>query len=146
MADASRELADLAKRLKAAGESGVRREMVRSLKAAAQPMVPKLREAALADLPRRGGLNERVANHPIKVSVRTSGRRMGVSIRAQWTATNKATWRHPVFGNREKWVTQTFSRAGGWFDKTAQANTPAAKARVTYVLREVAGRVNRSGF
>ncbi|MER5388376.1 hypothetical protein [Saccharopolyspora sp. NPDC002686] len=28
---------------------------------------------------------------------------------------NEGRWRHPVFGNRERWVTQT-ARPAGWFD------------------------------
>lgn len=146
MANAATELPLLAKRLKVAGEAGLKREMVRGLREAAAPVIPQLRDAARADLPRRGGLNDRVANQPIKVSVRTSGRRSGVSIRAQWTRTNSATWRHPVFGHTDRWVSQTYAPAKNWFDETAQKNSLPARARMDAVLKVIAAQVNGLGI
>lgn len=38
---------------------------------------------------------------------------------------NDGSWRHPVFGNRKRWVTQTAPPA--WFDDAAQAKGPQAR-------------------
>lgn len=142
----SAELAALSARLKAAGAGGIKLQMVRALRAAAKPVVDDLKVAAAADLPKRGGLAARVADQPIKVSVRTTGASAGVSIRAKYTRTNSGTWRHPVFGNRGVWVEQSYTPAKGWFDKTAEKDTPAAKVEMAAVLEMVAIGVNGRGF
>jgi len=140
----SAELAALSARLKAASAGGVKLQMVRALKAAAKPVVDDLKVAAEADLPKRGGLNMRVANQPIKVSVRTTGATAGVSIRAKYTRTNSGSWQHPVFG--QGWAPQSYAPAKGWFDKTAEKDTPAAKAEMLAVLEMVAIGVRGRGF
>lgn len=142
----SAELAALSARLKAAGAGGIKLQMVRALKAAGKPVVGDLKAAAAADLPKRGGLAARVAGQPIKVSVRTTVKTAGVSIRAKYTRTNSGTWRHPVFGNTGVWKEQTYAPAKGWFDKTAEKDTPAAKAEMLAVLEMVAIGVNGRGF
>lgn len=144
--NATTELPLLAARLKAAGAGGIKLQMVRALRAAAKPVVDDLKVAAAADLPKRGGLNMKVAGQPIKVSVRTTGASAGVSVRAQYTKTNKGSWRHPVFGNTNVWVTQTYGPAKGWFDKTAEKGAPAAQVEMAAVLELVAIGVNARGF
>jgi hypothetical protein len=143
--DAETELPLLAARLRLAGQLGIRREMVTGLRNAAKPMVPYLRGAAGVDLPQKGGLAEKVARQPITVSVRTGVNTAGVSIRAQYTRTNKGTWRHPVFG-RDVWVSQSYGPATGWFDKTAKEHTPEAKAELEKVLVLIAAQVNGLGL
>ncbi|MGW3166983.1 hypothetical protein ACWC9Q_29815 [Streptomyces sp. NPDC001142] len=44
--------------------------------------------------------------------------------------------RHPVFGNRRRWVTQ-WARPTGWWSRTVQAGTPRMRAEVERVLRDV---------
>lgn len=134
------ELAALAAKLKAAGMGGLKLEMTRGVRAAAQPLLPKLRAAAAADLPKAGGLAVRVSQQPIKVSVRTSPRSAGVSIRAPYTGTNRGSWRHPVFG-RNVWVEQTFGPAAGWFDKTGEDDRPEIRAAIEAVLVGVRDKI-----
>jgi hypothetical protein len=139
MANAETELPLLAARLKAAGAVGLRTEMVAGLRAVAKPMVPLLQQSARDALPKKGGLNTFVADKKIKVSVRTTGRRAGVRIQSQnkGNYTNQGTWRHPVFGDRKKWVTETYEPAARWWDKTIEAHGDEAKAAATEVLRAV---------
>lgn len=134
------ELAALSVRLKAAGMGGLRLEMTRAIRVAAKPVIPKLRDAATADLPKAGGLADRVAAQPIKVSVRTGARSAGVSIRARYTSTNKGEWRHPVWGQKV-WVSQSFAPAAGWFDKTIERDAPEIRTAVTAVLVEVRDKI-----
>jgi hypothetical protein len=42
---------------------------------------------------------------------------------------DRGTWRHPVMGDRNAWVTQTVSPVG-WFTKTASAYAPKAFAEM----------------
>lgn len=148
-ANGSVELHLLAKRLKTAGAVGVRREMMRGLRAAASPLVPLLQEAARADLPKRGGLNEYVAAKKITVSVTTGARTAGVRLRSKQRGnyTDTGTWRHPVFG---KWLpgvkSQTYAPAKGWWDKTVEANSLVASAEARRVLTAVAAQVNGLGI
>ena len=50
------------------------------------------------------------------------------------------SWRHPVMGNREAWVTQTGS-ASGWFTDTAHQHHPQITREVRDVLDDVARKV-----
>jgi len=146
--NAETELPLLAARLKAAGAVGVRAEMVSGLRAVAKPMVPLLQESARNSLPKSGGLNTFVADKKIKVSVRTTGRTAGVKIQSQnkGNYTNQGTWRHPVFGNRKKWVQESYDVGAGWWDKTIEAHGDEAKAAAVAVLRAVAEQVRILGI
>lgn len=148
MANAETELPLLAARLKAAGAVGVRAEMVAGLRAVAKPMVPLLQQSARDRLPKAGGLNEYVARQKPKVQVRTTGRTAGVRIRSQVKGnyTNTGQWRHPVFGNRKKWVEETYAPAVDWWDRTIEAHDDEAKAAAVGVLRGVAAQVQRLGI
>ena len=154
MANANVELPLLAKRLKAAGQVGIRREMVKALKLAAVPLVPDIQESAREMLPRRGGMNAYMAAKRPKVSVRTSVRSAGVSIRytGKGAYSDTARWRHPVFANGNqtraqwKWVEQTYSPAKDWFEKGAEKATPAAKREMDAVLTSVAAQVRGLGL
>src|SRR5690242_8932474 len=80
----------------------------REIREIAKPAVDAVRKSALESLPKRGGLNEWVAEATIKTSILTGSRSAGVSIRARKTghdlpAINAGTARHPVFGNRNAW-------------------------------------------
>jgi len=117
----SEQLAALAVRLKATGDKGLRVQMLRGLKKGADPLVFKIQEAATDMLPKGGGLNLQVAAQKVKVQVRTGARTAGV--RMTTTApdtkqTDSGFVRHPVFGNRKKWITQQIPAAKGWWSKT----------------------------
>lgn len=49
-------------------------------------------------------------------------------------------WRHPVYGNRRAWVSQTGS-AKGWFTDTAQRHYPQISGDVRDVLDDIARKV-----
>lgn len=127
MANGSIELAALAARLKVAGAGGLRVQLLRGLKSGAAPLIGEVQAAARAQLPKSGGLNEQVAGQKVKVSVRTGARTAGVRLTttAPDTAQTDAGFvRHPVFGNRSKFVTQSIPAAEGWWSKTLAARSP----------------------
>jgi hypothetical protein len=98
----------------------------------------KNRERAAAKAAAGAGLRDTIARG-VEVSNRASGPRAGVRIIHRTSALppdqkslprhmNRGRWRHPVFGDREAWVTQTFTP--GWFDKPIIAKRPQVRAAI----------------
>ena len=96
------------------------------------------------------GLRASVAR-ATRVSVRTTGRRAGVAIRASKLGmprgfrnapkrlNAKGGWRHPVYG-RDVWVSQLGKP--GWFDDTIAKFKPAAREAAKRALAEMAKRIS----
>lgn len=130
------------------------RDLSRELRKVAEPAAAAARAAILSlgshseALP---GLRSTVASR-VKVSVRISGKRPGVRIRvskagmprgfnnAPKRLNSAKGWRHPVFGNRDLWVTQ--HGKPGWFDDTVSAFRPAAVLGAARALDKVAKRID----
>jgi len=142
------DLRKLSKQLRTVGDAKViRRESTKRLRAAARPAQQRVKAAARglpAKGPKSSGLRRRTAN-AITTQVRMSGRMAGVNIRIPTSRMgglsvlpqrmNAGRWRHPVYGNREVWVTQT-SRAG-WFDRTLQMQGPGVRREIKRVLDDI---------
>lgn len=147
-----RALADVAKLLKNEADGKLlRRELSKALRSAADRPIAKAKSEIMA-APSRGlttsqPLRSTVARS-IKPSVRLSGRQTGVSIRQSATPNlrgfrnagrkfNRASFRHPVHGNRQVWVTQR-THAAGWFDRPMRDSQPEFKAEVLRVVQDLA--------
>lgn len=87
---------------------------------------------------RRSGLRSAVAR-TVSVQVRAGGKSASVRIRSNTSLMpvdqrklprhmNTGKWRHPVFGNREAWVTQTVS-PNQWFDRAMREGGPRVHAK-----------------
>lgn len=146
MVDGSAQLRALAVRLKAAGESGLRLELMRSMRAGAAPLIPIVQQAARDQLPKAGGLNEQVASQKVRVSVRTGARTAGVRLTTtapDTKQTDAGFVRHPVFGHRDRWKTQQIPSAVGWWSVTladsGSAVTPELLAVMERVSRAIMG-------
>lgn len=136
----------LSKALKHAGRTELRKDLTNGLKRAARPLTPKTRAEALRRLPQRGGLAAQVAKEPQRVQVRTGVETAGVRLvvgkkRGGAQAANRGVIRHPVFGNRDVWVSQ--SVPPGWFDETIKGEAPAIRRELEKVLEDIAERVVR---
>lgn len=146
MADAAVELPLLAKRLQEAGLVGIRKQMLTDLRKAAAPMRRDLKNQALEDLPKGGGMNKFVARKPIRTSVRTSMRTAGVSLRYSGPGRHSdisGGWRHPVFGHRDRtWATTSYPGAVNWWERGGEHAAPEARLIMARILREVAVKVN----
>jgi hypothetical protein len=133
---------------------GLVRDLVRNLRAVAEPAAAAARASVLSMESHHGstpGLRASVAR-ATRVSVRTTGKRAGVAIRAKkLTGTRgfrnapkrlnaRGGWRHPVYG-RDVWVDQMGQP--GWFDDTISKFKPAAREAARRALAEVANRVDR---
>jgi hypothetical protein len=133
-------------RLKAAGAGELRVELLRGLRAAAKPLIRDAKQAAHDRLPKHGGLNERVAKEPMTVRNRLTGSGVGVRIVTTTTdtrGTNRGRIRHQVFGHTDRWVTQTYEPAKGWFDDTLEHGAPEVQAEMMKVITEVGEALTR---
>ncbi len=139
------QLGALAKRMRAEGEAGkgLKRELTSSITLATKPLRAKAKMEAQARLPQSGGLAAVVSKASITSRVRT-GRDPGVIIQARGDAarsTDRGFVRHPVFGNREVWVTTKVDP--GWFTDTMRAGAPVVRKAVLIGMRRVSVRIQK---
>jgi len=130
------------------------RELALELRAVAEPALQAARGALMSmpssthDVP---GLRSTVAART-RISVRLSGKHPGVAIRAskagmprQFNNAPKRLnaakgWRHTVFGDDSKWVTQL--GMPGWFDDTIPKFKPAAQKAAKEAMDNMARRID----
>lgn len=134
----------LSKRLKEAGETGLRKELNKVMRDAAKPLIPKVREAARANLPSGGGLNERIARKPYRAQVRTGTKTAGVRIVGTKVdpRINQGRVYHPVFG-RKPGVVQQVPDAKGYFDDTLRESGPEVRKAVVDALKDFTKQIAR---
>lgn len=132
----------LSKRLKAAGETGLRKELNKTMRDAAKPLIPKVKAAAAAQLPHSGGLAQRIANKPLRAQVRTGAATAGVRIVGTKVDPRIDEGRvfHPVFGH-EPGVVQ--SVPAGYFSDTLENSGPAIRADVLRSLSAFADSITK---
>lgn len=146
--DGVNQLRKVAAALKQASNGAeLKREMLRNLRAAAQPAVKAAENAARAELPKSGGLNEFVASS--KFAVRTRAAPKGASIRIVGTkqghdlvALNKGIARHPVYGHNDRKWSVTFVPAG-WWDRAMKPLAPKVGKALRKVMNDISNRIAR---
>jgi hypothetical protein len=136
------QLAELSRRLKEAGNKDLQRELSKGITQAMKPVRPALRASARKTLPRKGGLNVRVA----RAKITTRRNRQGVRLqaggpRSQVDEINQGRFRHPVFGDRSEWVTQ--SVAPGWWDRPTNDLRADVQRELLAAMRRVAAKLDR---
>lgn len=136
----------LSKALKHAGRGELRKELGKGLRKSVKPLTKETRSVARRDLPSRGGLADQVAREPQRVQVRTGRKTAGVRLvvgkkRGGARMTNRGRLRHPVFGNRDVWVTQPVKP--GWFDDTIKADEKRIRKDALAVLDTIADQIVR---
>lgn len=136
----------LSKRLKAAGQTELRKELNKSMRQAAKPLLPKVREAARANLPKHGGLNERIARKPIRIQTRTGANTAGVRVVGTKVDPRIDEGRvfHPVFG-RKPGVVQRIKGRGYW-SKTLEKSGPDVRGDVLKALEGFTKQVLKKGI
>jgi hypothetical protein len=136
----------LSKRLKEAGEAEIRKELHKAVRNAGKPLIPKVRAAALRELPSAGGLNQRIAKKPYRSQARTGAKTAGLRItggKVDPRINNQGRIAHPVFGRPKSTVVQTFPEARGYFDETLRGEAPQIREEITEVLVDFAQRLMR---
>jgi len=153
------QLIELSRRLKMAGGPRLKANFARRIRRAAEPMHNDLQDAIRSvnitspgrAQGSRGGpspttrpLRATIAG-AIRISVRTGsnpGARVWVDksllpsdLRNMAAVINEGRIRHPVYGNRRRWVTQWASPP--WWDTTVRRHTPRMRVEVERVLDDV---------
>jgi hypothetical protein len=142
LASAMREAGSESKGLKRELRAGLNRETKRTRK--------EMREAILPGLPRRGGLAADVQSKTrFTTTVSTSERTLGVRIKAaskrsirRMNATG--SFRHPVFGSRSTWATQSTGVTKGFLDKPFEKSRPDLQKAVVEAVNRVRDQIYRS--
>lgn len=142
-ANASAQLRQIAVALKETGDRGNMNALRRGIRAEAAPLVGAVREAALAKLPRSGGLAQYEASQKIRVAVLAGARTTGVRIIGKASQqTDTGSVRHPVFG---KWYpnqpAQRIPEAAGWWTETLRRRSPAATVLIKAELDKIAAKI-----
>ncbi|MFF2650390.1 hypothetical protein [Streptomyces sp. NPDC058045] len=155
------QLIDLSRRMRMAGGPRLQRNMNRRIRRAAEPLQKDLQRSIRtvqlvgSRSGRRGGpspttrpLRATLAGG-IRISVRTGvspGARVWMDKGRLPRDLRNMPWvietgrvRHPVFGNRRRWATQT-ARPAGWWSRTVRAGMP----RMNREIERIVGDVRRS--
>jgi hypothetical protein len=159
-------LIELQRRLRAAGHENIRASMQRRLRHAAEPLRDELQSAIrgldISSQGRRGRpggpspttrpLRATIAD-AIRISVRTSGNpgatvwldkgRLPADMKSgrsdMATAINTGRIRHPVYGNKRRWVQQNATPL--WWDNTIRKGRPRMEREAARVLDDVRRRL-----
>lgn len=135
----------------------LRKELIANFKTAVQPGVSAV-QGKLRSIPRSSSVAQSPAlgsylASRVKAQVSLTGRRAGVRIRIAQTPNlrgfkmaarrlNRQSWRHPVYGKAEVWVTQN-SPMPGYFDDTLAAGRARYREAVLDALAAMARRLIR---
>lgn len=143
--DDAGQFARLARELHVLADVRLTREVEKSLDRLGEPLKAAVRKSALDTLPRRGGLAGATAAARLTVRV-TPGRSPSLRLTASARRLNlqrldAGRIRHPVFGNRDRWVPQTI-RPRWW---TSVVRGPARRLAGDAVQRAVADAVDSIG-
>lgn len=135
------QLTRLSKNLKDAGRRDLERELSKGISRALKPVIASLRASAQTTLPHRGGLAARVAGSQMSISGHKQGLRLTAKNAYALAQLDKGTVRHPVYGNREAWVTQKVDR--GWWTRPTEAAGPRARREAQQAMDRVAREIGR---
>ena len=132
----AQDLARLSKNLKDAGRNDLRKELLKGVRESGASAVLAIRDSALENLPKRGGLAAKVAAE--KASVRSTWAASGARVqlrRKRGRGLNEGRLRHPVYGNRDVWVQQPVNP--NWFDDPIRDAAPDIRRKIETVVKRV---------
>lgn len=137
-------LARLSHALREAGEQGkgLRKELRSGLVRETKQTRAKMRKAIAPALPHRGGLAADVAGSTRFTANIGSASNPSVRIKARGKRTIRrmnatGTWRHPVYGRRDTWVTQYDPRLPRFLDKPFEESRPDLQYAVVQAIERV---------
>ena len=141
----ARDFLAVSKYLKTAGETGLRKQFHKTVRDAAKPLIPLVRQSARNAGPKKGGLNERLAKKPYRAQTRTGVNTAGVRIvgtKVDPRINDLGRIAHPVFGRKPS-VVQYDPALKGYFDKPLQAAAPLVQKDVTAAMQDWTSRLLR---
>ena len=137
-------LGQLARRLKEYGDKQLRSELFRAINRATRPMKEDVRGAAFWRLPKRGGLNKRVAQTRITTKNKLAGRGVGVRIigRSGYDigSIDRGRVRHLTFGHLP-WSDQAV-RPGFWTEPL-KADARIARKEIITAMNTIGKKIER---
>jgi hypothetical protein len=161
-----KDLQRVTKNLAAMGDGKlVRRRLTKEIRAEVRPVVAQVKAAYRSGPSRnqpnpkgRGDLRPMLAR-AVTMQIRTGGRNPGVTIKVDGRKMpdhmggvprmyeGRERWRHPSFGNRNRWVTQ---KSVPTFDRIVPRAAAGVRRRVNHMAEDIArdvakGRVSSSG-
>lgn len=145
-------LARLSRAMHEAGErgGGMRRELTKGLAKESAPIRKEMRAAIVPALPKRGGLAADVLRSTRFTSTVSTGSTPSVRIKVRSKRSVRrmnatGSFRHPVFGRRDKWVTQRPTVAlKDFLDRPFEKAKPGLQQAVLAAITRVRGNLNRS--
>ena len=146
--EGAEQLAALAKRLKQVGDKELRRELMRGIQRSTKPLRPAVQASARSRLPQRGGLAAEVGAARVRTRTRTAGEHVGVRVEVSsprgdidMRAIDRGRLRHPVFGHRDRWVTQRID--AGVISDPLEDQAPQVRREVLAAMESVAEKITR---
>ena len=141
----------LSKQLKAMGNKDLQKELTKGINAAFKPLKRELPQSARNTLPRKGGLNEKVAALKFTVSRRKSNNGQGLKLIARNKISIKnmddpGRVRHPVFardGKPRVWVDQKITP--GWATKPFEADAKNIRNDIEVAMHRVIAKIDGKG-
>jgi hypothetical protein len=145
----AQELAALARRLKDAGEGGLRRQLYTGIRTAAEPVLGEIRAEMPSHMPNRyaGVLG---ADLVLSTSVR-AGKTASVRLKGVTRGKNRQIARldrgilvHPLFGSRARWFAQGPLGGGmrpGFFSGPIEHAVPQLRSAVLGAMRRTAEKI-----
>lgn len=128
-----------------ADSRALRRDLFQGLNREAKSVGAEMRGVVPRAVPRRGGFAARL-QAGLAMETKQAGQWTGVRMRFRSTTydirvLNGSPLRHPVFGNRRAWITQTAGLSPEVFTDTFQQQKPEMVRAVHRVLEDVARKV-----
>lgn len=149
------ELAQLARELKAAGNTGMTKELRKGCQRAVRPLKDAARQGALDNLPSSGGLAATVAasrftgrvsllgRNP-RITLEGSGRANDAGQKHDLKAMDRGRLRHPLYGRRNaRWYTQLVQP--GWFTQTLEKKSDVVRVELFKAVDAVIDELGRPG-
>lgn len=141
--EGAQQLTELAAKLKRLERGDLRRELLKSIRTAAKPLGEEARKSAAETLPKSGGLAAEIAATPVRVRSSLSGRSARVRLSDptphRTRALDRGRLRHPVFGNRDNWVSQQIPP--GWWTKPMEEGAPHVREAIVRTIREISEKL-----
>jgi hypothetical protein len=143
--DGAEKLAQVARRLKDAGDKDLQRQLYAALNRAMKPVRAATQRSLVDILPKGGGLSAAKSRQvKFRTSRRTGARQAGIRLVAKGGQLGRmdrqGQFRHPVFGHGP-WVTQRITP--GWFTQPAEAAAPQARQEILQALDDVARELDK---
>ena len=141
------QLGALVKALKDA-EKDVRREFYKSINGVTKPVRADMLASVLPSLPSRGGLAAEIHGATKLRTSATAGRNPGARIWARAKghdvpALNRGRLRHPVYGNRRRWVGQSAGIKAGFLDAPFDKSVPVVRRELLKAIDRIAQKIYR---